>query len=75
MKDRRQLKIHSLNSIERMYQQGYIEREDLRWYLREWNAGAHFSQAVFVDGAVRLYDPDNEPIMYSKALRLEFGAR
>ncbi len=48
----------SLNDVERMYNNGTVSWDDLVTYIRAWNAGPHFTQAVYADGKIRNFDPE-----------------
>ena len=50
---------HSINEVEAMYHRGMVSEPELVAYLRAWNAGPHFTQAVFCDGRIRNFDPEN----------------
>jgi len=65
---------HSLNEVERMYRCGSVTYEEVRDYLRRWNAGPHFTQAVLADGAIRNFDPEKSGWAY-RHLAGEFGLR
>lgn len=48
----------SINQVQEMYRQGRASEAAVAEYLRAWNAGPHFTQAVFCDGAIRNFDPE-----------------
>ena len=68
------LATYSLNQVEQMYRNGTIGRADIVEYLRAWNAGPHFTQAVFADGSIRNFEPDGNYRPYPH-LWAEFGVR
>jgi len=49
---------YSINQIEQMARYGSITEQEVTDYLRAWNAGPHFTQAVWADGAIRNFDPE-----------------
>ena len=65
---------HSLNDVERMYRQGTASEAEVIEYLRAWNAGPHFTQAVLSDGAIRNFDPEKSGVFY-RHLAAQFGLR
>jgi hypothetical protein len=67
-------KTASLNDVERMYRNGTASVQEVTEYLRAWNAGPHFTQAVLSDGAIRNFDPEKSGVFY-RHLKDEFGLR
>jgi hypothetical protein len=63
----------SLERAEELKRNGWITYDELRDFIRNWNAGPHFTQAVYTDGRIRNFDPDRS-IMY-RHLYAEFGVR
>lgn len=49
----------SINEMQDKYRWGSVSDEDMCEYVRAWNAGPHFTQAVFSDGAIRNFDPES----------------
>ena len=68
------LKQYSINQIEEMARFGNIGLEEVTFYLRAWNAGSHFTQAVWCDGAIRNFDPENKGRPYAQ-LWEKYGVR
>ena len=67
---------YSLNEIEQLFRDGRITEEQATSYLRLWNAGPHFTQAVISDNAIRNFDPENKNyITCYKHLFDKFGVR
>ena len=64
----------SLNDVEFLYEQGLVSRAEIVEYLRKWNAGPHFTQAVWWDGRIRNFDPEVS-IPYQKDVMAECGVR
>ena len=64
----------SINDVERLYRGGQISEDEVVKYIREWNAGPHFSQAVLSDGRIRLFDPEKSFVFY-RHLAERFGIR
>ena len=48
----------SLAQVESEYRKGLGTYEQLVEYLRAWNAGPHFTQAAWVNGEIKQYDPE-----------------
>ena len=63
----------SLDEINAAYRSGGISTAEVTAYLRTWNAGADFSQAVISDGGIRTFDPEKSP--FYQHLYKEFGVR
>ena len=57
---------YSINQIEEMARFGSITEADITAYLRAWNAGPHFTQAVWADGRIRNFDPENKGRPYAQ---------
>lgn len=66
----------TLNEVERLYSRGEITYWNVRDYLRLWNAGPVFSQAVCLQAQaeIRTFDPEKDGHLY-KHLQEEFGLR
>lgn len=64
----------SIADVERLYQQGLASEAEVVSYLREWNQGPHFTQAVLQDGAIRNFDPETSSGFY-RHLREKFALR
>ena len=64
---------YSLNEVEQAYRNGLVGDDELVAYIRAWNAGPHFSEAVWCDGAIRNFDAE-ETRAYSH-LREKYGVR
>lgn len=67
---------HSINEIENWYQCGCLQYDELKKYLRFWNAQyniKHFHKAVWADGAIRLFDPERTSGNAYAHLKTEFG--
>jgi hypothetical protein len=64
----------SINDAERMYRNGTATEAEVIEYLRAWNAGPYFSQAVLADGRIRLFDPEKSGFAY-KRLQEKFGLK
>jgi len=62
----------SPNQVERLYRDGQTTEDEVAEYLRAWNAGPHFNQAVLSDGAIRLFDPERPAYHH---LHERFGVR
>ena len=52
----------SLNDVERFFQHGYWSRERTVAFVRKWNEGPHFTQAVVTEGTIRNFDPERNHI-------------
>ena len=63
---------YSLGEMDELQRQGRVTPDALRDYIRAWNAGPHFTQAVFCDGAIRQFDPETSPTTY-RHLHAEYG--
>lgn len=64
----------SLDGVEYHYKQGLISYAELVQYLRAWNgSGTKFTRAIWQDGAIRQFDPENG-VSYSAEILNEFGA-
>lgn len=63
----------SLERVESLYNNGQMSDSELIEYIREWNAGPHMTQAVYRDGKIRNYDPENH--YFSQQDIDEFGVR
>lgn len=63
----------SLDRAESLYRSGMVSESELETYLRQWNAGPHFTQAVLIDGSIRNFDPDKWG--YPSAVEARFGVR
>lgn len=63
-KPKRDLSQSSLDEVENFYQRGIISEEEVVAYLRLWNAGPHFTQAVLFDGRIRNFDPEKSADIY-----------
>lgn len=51
------LRQNSLGRVEQWFNAGLVTRADFDSYLAEWNATpGRFSRAVYMDGAIRMYD-------------------
>lgn len=62
----------SISEMQDKYRYGSVSDADMQEYLRAWNAGPHFTQAVFADGAIRNFDPESGSY---KHLWEKFGVR
>lgn len=62
----------SLDQAEAAWRQGLISEAELVAFIRQWNSGPRFCQAVLSDGAVRVFDPERSGWCY-RHLRDEFG--
>jgi hypothetical protein len=49
---------YSLAQVDSMYQNGALSTDEVTDYLRAWNAGPHFTQAVIWHGSIRQFDPE-----------------
>ena len=56
---------YSIEQVEQMARFGSITHDDIVTYLRAWNSGPHFTQAVWCDGAIRNFDPENKGRPYA----------
>jgi len=54
----------TLNQVDEMYRQGSISEEETIEYIRAWNNGPHFTQAVLTDGKIRNFDPEKSGVFY-----------
>ncbi len=63
----------TLNSAEQAYRNGIMSEAEVTQFIRVWNAGPHFTQAIFRDGAIRNYDP--EKTRFSKHEIETFGIK
>lgn len=61
----------SLEQADNYFRQGQISEAEIIEYLRAWNSGPHFTQAVLSDGAIRNFDPDR--IKYPREIEERFG--
>lgn len=64
----------SLKEVNYAYQQGLLSEQEAIEYIREWNAGPHFTQAVLIDGSIRNFDPEKSGVFY-KHLKDIFNLR
>ena len=63
---------YSLNEIENMYQYGMVTEEEVIEYLKSWNSGPHFTQAVLDGYRIRNFDPEKSGVLY-RHLKEKFG--
>lgn len=69
------LETATLNDVERAYRDGRLSRAEAAAYLRLWNAGPHFTQAILApDGYIRNYDPETHAAFLRPYVD-EFGVR
>jgi hypothetical protein len=71
--DRMALHLANLDEAELLYRQGRVSEDDMIDYLRRWNAGPHFTQAVFFDGRIRNFDPTQRS--YPPTVEKKYGVR
>ena len=51
------LATYSLDQVQELTRREAVSPEELTDYLRAWNAGPHFTRAVWCDGSIRNFDP------------------
>lgn len=51
----------SINDIQERFRAGNIARNDVIEYLREWNAGPHFTQAYLIGKTIFNNEPEKIP--------------
>jgi hypothetical protein len=66
------LKLRSLNEVERLWRAGCISETLATEYVRLWNTGPHLTQCVIWDGAFRTFDPERSSALY-RYLKDEFN--
>lgn len=66
----------SLSQVETYFKDGKVTRADVTAYLREWNAGPHFTQAVLAGNRILNFEPENIPARFRTPEKVaEFGLR
>ena len=64
----------TLNEVEQFFREGRVTEDEVAVFLRAWNAGPHFTQAVLTDGRIRNFDPALSGACY-RHLKDRFGLR
>lgn len=65
---------YSLAEMDRMYRDGRVTYDEAREYVRRWNAGPHFTQAIIKDGRIQNMEID-VLVLRHKNLIEEFGVK
>lgn len=58
------LKMLNLNQIDEMYCRGHLSEGETISYIRNWNQGPHYIQAVLWDGKIRTFDSRISGVCY-----------
>lgn len=69
------LQSRTLEQVQNLFRAGSITEAELVRYIRAWNAGPHFTQAVYSGGAIRNYDAEHIANVIPAALLQRFGVR
>lgn len=66
----------SLNQVETYFKDGKVSRAEVTAYLREWNAGPHFTQAVIFGRSILNFEPKSFPAYLKRPdILAEFAVR
>ena len=64
----------NLNDVECGFLRSDYSEKEVTEYLRAWNAGPHFTQAVLYDGRIRNFDPEKSGWCYRHVAE-KFGVK
>lgn len=65
----------SLNEVDARYRSGSMPEDQVIAYIRLWNAGPHFTQAVLKDGGIRTFDPCGPSAVFYRHMAKEFNLK
>lgn len=65
-------KNYSLAEMDQAYRDGRATYDEAREYVRAWNKGPHFTQAIIFDGRIQNMEIDRIALLH-KSRAAEFG--